>query len=181
MSSVVTVQFIVHSKGSHPPGRRTESSNVPLWVDNRVDPNTRTRYPMCRGSSLRRLVATLPVPMAPIMLSPPPIDTGTPAGRPSSAATSPSRDPTDSLWTRTSGRHSLQIAIRDRSPSASSRTSVRSRRIEETCSRCVARFHATFAGQVKIHDSRAAAVCSPHLFVLDRDGMSRNQRTFDAV
>ena len=49
---------------------------------------------------------TLPVPMAPIMLSPPPIATGIPAGNPISCAACADSVPIGPLSNRTSGRHS---------------------------------------------------------------------------
>ena len=49
---------------------------------------------------------TLPVPIAPIMLSPPPIDTGSPAGSPNSSAILSLSRPIAWLSVLTSGRHS---------------------------------------------------------------------------
>ena len=81
INSVATVQFIVHKSGSQPPVELQNPAIQPLGSMIGLLEYA-YKVPEVPKLIVNFPLVTFPVPIAPIMLSPPPVDTGIPLGNP---------------------------------------------------------------------------------------------------
>ena len=110
MSSVLTVQFIVHRSGIQPPVDEQNAAIFPCGSITGWSEQAKM-VPEVPRLTVTTPDDTLPVPMALIILSPPPIETGVPSGRANYFATDGSNLPISSFPVRTSGKQSSKSRL----------------------------------------------------------------------